>query len=87
MDVNKPGSQPFFYAAMIAIIMVVILLMIHLVIVKFVVKPETIEIPSEFAVNKRKGNTYAEIYKGHWVSLFVFSPIYAFVLIYLARKL
>ena len=86
MNVNKPGSQPFYYAAMIAIIMVVILLMIHVAVFKFIVKPETIEIPSEFAVKKRKGNTYADLYKGHWVSLFAFSPIYAFVLIYLARK-
>ena len=87
MDVNKPGSQPFYYAAMMAIIMVIILFMIHVAVFKFVVKPETIEIPSEFAVKKRTGNTYADIFKSHWVSLFVFSPIYAFVLIYLARKL
>lgn len=87
MDVNKPGSQPFYYAAMIAIIMVIFLFIIHVAIVRFIVKPETIEIPSEFAVKKRKGNTYAQIYKGHWVSLFAFSPIYAFIMVYLARKL
>ena len=87
MNVNKPGSQPFYYAAMMAIIMVIILFMIHVAVFKFIVKPETIEIPSEFAVKKRTGNTYADLYKGHWVSLFSFSPIYAFVMVYLARKL
>jgi hypothetical protein len=87
MNVNKPGSQPFYYAAMMAIIMVIILFMIHVAVFKFIVKPETIEIPSEFAVKKRTGHTYADLYKGHFVSLFIFSPIYSFVLIYLARKL
>ena len=87
LDIHKPGNQVYYYAAMMAILCVIILFIIHVAVVKYIIKTETIEIPSEFDVTQRQGNSYSTIYKGHWVCLFAFSPLYAFFMVYLSRKL
>ena len=87
LDINKPGIQVYYYSAMMAILCVILLFIIHVAIVKYIIKTETIEISPEFEVNQRQGNSYSTIYKGHWVSLFAFSPLYAFLMVYLSRKL
>ena len=86
MDVKKPGNQPYFYAAIMSTIMIIFLFLIHVAIVKYIVNAETIEVSDEYDINKT-GNTYSQLYKGHWILLFVLSPLYAFTLVYMARKL
>lgn len=86
MEIKKTGAKPFMYGAAVSYIMIVVLFLIHVGIVRFVIDPKTIEVNPDFP-GKRKGRTYAELYRGHWLSLFIFSPIYAFTVVYLARKL
>ena len=86
MDANNPGSLPYFYAAIMAIMMIILLFIVHSLLVKWVIKPETIVVGKEFDVHK-KNNTYSTLYKGHWVTLFLIAPIYAFTLVYITRKL
>ena len=86
MEIKKTGSKPFMYGVAVSSIMVIVLFLLHVGITKFFVNPETIEVPPQFP-GKKTGRTYAELYRGHWISLFIFSPIYAFLVVYLARKL
>lgn len=86
MEIKKTGSKPFMYGVAVSSIMVIGLFLIHVGINKFFVNPETIQVPPQFP-GKKTGRTYAELYRGHWISLFIFSPIYAFLVVYLARKL
>ena len=86
MEIKKTGSKPFMYGVAVSSIMVIGLFLLHVGINKFFVNPETIEVSPQFP-GKKTGRTYAELYRGHWISLFIFSPIYAFLVVYLARKL
>lgn len=86
MEIKKTGSKPFMYGVAVSSIMVIVLFLLHVGINKLFVNPETIEVPPQFP-GKKTGRTYAELYRGHWISLFIFSPIYAFLVVYLARKL
>lgn len=86
MEIKKTGSKPFMYGVAVSSIMVIVLFLLHVGITKFFVNPETIQVPPQFP-GKKTGRTYAELYRGHWISLFIFSPIYAFLVVYLARKL
>jgi hypothetical protein len=86
MEIKKTGSKPFMYGVAVSSIMVIGLFLLHVGITKFFVNPETIKVPPQFP-GKKTGRTYAELYRGHWISLFIFSPIYAFLVVYLARKL
>ena len=60
MDVKKPGNQPYFYAAMMSTIMIIFLFLIHVVIVKYIVNAETIEVSDEYDI-KKTGNTYSQL--------------------------
>ena len=86
MEIKKTGSKPFLYGAAVSYIMIIILFLIHVAVIRFIVDPKTIQLDVNYP-GKKTGRTYSGIYRGHWLSLFIFSPIYAFTVVYLARKL
>ena len=91
MEIKKNGSKPFLYGAAVSTGMVIGLFLIHVALHKTLVDPKTIEISPGFSSkqtgSKKEGRTYSQLYRGHWMTLFIFSPIYAFIVVYLARKL
>ena len=86
MEIKKTGTKPFMYGVAVSTFMVIFLFLIHVGVYKILVDPKKVELGEGFP-GKKSGRTYAQLYRGHWISLFIFSPIYAFIVVYLARKL
>ena len=86
VDINSNGRKVYFYASMVSLIMIVFILLVHVAVVRLIIKPETIQVSDKFP-GKKNNNTYADLYRGHWITLFIISPLYAFIVVYAFRKL
>ena len=85
IDVNESKYKPYFYGLMCGFITLLILFLIHVAIVRLVIDPKTIVISDSFKVEKKTGESYNNIYRGHWIFLVALLPIYS-TLIVLFKK-
>jgi len=85
VNVTESNYKPYFNSVSLAIIMIITLFIIHVSIVRLIIDPETIMISDKFKVNKKTGESYNNIYRGHWITLLTLSPIYAVVLVYIHK--
>ena len=85
IDVNESKYKPYFYGLMCGFITLLILFLIHVAIVRLVIDPKTIVISDSFKVEKKTGESYNNIYRGHWIVLVALLPIYS-TLIVLFKK-
>ena len=84
MKVEKTGSSPFYYSVMVSYAIMLLLFLLHVAVVRLLIKPKNIEVSDEFG---KKQDTYNKLYRTQWLLLFFLSPIYSFIIVYLARKL
>ena len=85
VDVTESKYKPYFYGLMCGYIMLLILFLIHVAIVRLVIDPKTIVISDSFSVEKKTGETYNNIYRGHWITLVALLPIYSTVIILIEK--
>ena len=82
IDINKEGYIPYFYSGMFNYIFILLLYLIHVIVINYIIKPETMDIRP-----KPKDMSYASLYKTQWLVLLILSPIYMCVLLSSMRKL
>jgi hypothetical protein len=87
VNVTESTYTPYFYGVALAIIMIIILFIIHVTVVRLVIDPKTIVISDKFKVDKKTDESYNNIYRGHWITLFTLAPIYALIQVYVNKKI
>tara|TARA_B110001469_G_C9490850_1_gene245635 strand:- start:143 stop:730 length:588 start_codon:yes stop_codon:yes gene_type:complete len=85
MNINSGNVQPFFYAVMISYFVLFVIFMIHVFMVNYVIGSKNVNIPSN--MKKDKNVTYGSLYRTQWILLLFISPLYAFTILYITRKL
>ena len=85
VDVTESKYKPYCYGLMCGYIMLLILFLIHVAVVRLVIDPKTIVISDSFSVEKKTGETYNNIYRGHWITLVALLPIYSTVIILIKK--
>ena len=90
LNVIDPTHKPYkvyFYTMMFSYLTLMILFTIHIIIFKFIINPEKVNIELRMLSNDKVKKTYESFYRTQWVLLFFLSPIIVSICIYISRKL
>lgn len=90
LNVIDPTHKPYkvyFYTMMFSYLTLMILFTIHIIIFKFIINPEKVNIELRMLSNDKVKKTYESFYRTQWVLLFFLSPIIVSICVYISRKL
>jgi len=77
----------YFYTVMFSYLMLIILFTIHVIIFKFIINPEKVNIELHILTKEQVKKTYESFYRTQWVLLFFLSPILITICVYIDRLL
>ena len=85
INVTNGNVQPYFYGIMVSYFILFVIFMIHVLTINKFIEPKNIDISTN--MKKDKNVTYGSLYRTQWILLLFLSPLYALMVLYIARKL
>ena len=87
VDTTLPNYQAYFYSLMFSFFILAALFTVHVIIFKFILKPENRDVELVLGDQSKSEKSYESFYRTQWVLLTFLSPIYVCIATYIIRKL
>jgi len=87
IDIYQVNYKAYFYSIMTSYMFLLIIFTIHMIIFNFIVKPKDVDLEIVLGDQTKVDKSYESFYRAQWVLLFMLSPIYVCIVVYIMKKI